>query len=85
MAKNFHLATRMCVSCRDRQVQSKLLRLCCSDGEISLFSGEGRSFYLCSTCQEDDKKLSRALMRQCKSSQREQLMNKLKEIITDDR
>jgi len=85
MAKNFHLATRMCVSCRDRQEQSKLLRLCCFDGEISLFSGKGRSFYLCSSCQEDDKKLSRALMRQCKSSQREQLMNKLKEIITDDR
>jgi uncharacterized protein len=85
MAKNFHQPTRMCISCREREAQSKLLRLSCVDGKISLFQGVGRSFYLCSTCQEDDKKLSRAILRQCRSNERETLMNKLKEIITDDR
>ena len=85
MAKNFHQPTRMCVSCRQRDAQSNLLRLRCSDGELSLFDGVGRSFYLCKTCLDDGKKLSKALMRQCRSNKREQLMNKLKEIITDDR
>ena len=85
MAKNFHQPTRMCVSCRERVTQSNLLRLSCKDGRISLFNGVGRSFYFCSSCQEDDKKLSKALMRQCRSNKREELMDKLKEIITDDR
>ena len=85
MAKNFHQPTRMCISCRVREEQSKLLRLSCIDGEVSLFRGTGRSFYLCSSCQEDDRKLSKAIMRQCRSNKREKLMNKLKEIITDDR
>jgi len=85
MAKKFHQPTRMCISCRERDAQSNLLRLCCVNGEISSFYGRGRSFYLCKSCQENDKKLSKTLMRQCKSNQREKLMNKLKEIITDDR
>lgn len=85
MPKIFHQPTRMCISCRGKDTQANLIRLCCVDGEISLFSGKGRSFYLCNNCQDDEKKLSKALMRQCKSNKREQLMNKLKEIITDDR
>ncbi|MEA1982513.1 MAG: DUF448 domain-containing protein [Campylobacterota bacterium] len=85
MAKIFHQPTRMCISCRGKDVQSSLLRLCCADGNISLFAGNGRSFYFCSNCLEDEKKLSKALMRQCRSSKRDELMNKLKEIITDDR
>ena len=85
MAENFHQPTRMCISCRERNIQSDLLRLCCVDGELSSFAGIGRSFYLCQTCLDDGKKLSKALMRQCRSNKREQLMSKLKEIITDDR
>jgi len=85
MAKNFHQPTRMCVSCREKGIQSSLIRLGCRDGELSLFDGIGRSFYLCKTCLDDGKKLSKSLMRQCRSNKREQLMNKLKEIITDDR
>jgi len=85
MAKNFHQPTRMCVSCRERDSQSKLLRLSCFDGKISLYLQRGRSFYLCSSCLEDEKRLSKTLMRQCRSNRKEELMNKLKEIITDDR
>jgi len=85
MAKNFHQPTRMCLSCRERDIQSSLLRLCCSDGELSSFDGSGRSFYFCQDCLNDDKKISKSLMRQCRSGDREKLMNKLKEIITDDR
>lgn len=85
MSKIFHKPTRMCVSCRDKDAQANLLRVSCVDGELRSFSGKGRSFYLCFNCQQDDKRLSKALMRQCRSGEREELMNKLKEIITDDR
>jgi predicted RNA-binding protein YlxR (DUF448 family) len=85
MAKNFHQPTRMCISCRERDTQSNLLRLSCIDGKISLYLHRGRSFYLCSSCLEDEKRLSKTLMRQCRSNRKEELMNKLKEIITDDR
>ena len=85
MAKKFHQPTRMCVSCRNRDTQFQLLRLQCLKGEISAFNGLGRSFYLCQSCLKEDKRLFRALMRQCKSSEKDKLMNKLKEIIADDR
>jgi len=85
MAKKFHQVTRMCISCRERDIQFKLIRLSCIDGELDSFNGHGRSFYLCNLCFDDDKKLLRALMHQCRSGNKEKLMNKLKEIITDDR
>lgn len=75
----------MCVSCRKRDIQSELLRLQCSDGALERFKGCGRSFYLCQECILSERKVSKALMRQCKSSDRDRLINKLKEIITDDR
>ena len=85
MAKKFHQPTRMCVSCREKDIQNKLHRLICKDGELTPFYGVGRSFYLCQSCLNEDKKIIRALMRQCRGGDKDKLMNKLKEIITDDR
>ncbi len=85
MAKKFHRIIRMCISCRERGAQDELLRIKCSESSLEVFDGNGRTFYLCDTCLKDEKKLSRALMRQCKSGDKDKLMNKLKEIITDDR
>ncbi len=85
MAKKFHQPTRMCVSCRERDKQFNLFRLRCVDGELTSFTGVGRSFYLCQSCLNEDKKIIRALMRQCRGGDKEKLMNTLKEIITDDR
>ncbi|QSZ41291.1 DUF448 domain-containing protein [Sulfurimonas aquatica] len=85
MAKNLHHPTRMCVSCRQRDNQSTLFRFRCIDSELVTFEGVGRSIYLCQLCLEDEKKLSKSLMRQCRSGDKEKLMNKLKEIIADDR
>jgi len=85
MAKKFHQPMRMCVSCRSRQPQCNLTRLRCEDGELSSYKKVGRSFYLCQSCLDEEKKLQKALMRQCRSGQKDKLMNKLKEIITDDR
>ncbi|MEA1893254.1 MAG: DUF448 domain-containing protein [Campylobacterota bacterium] len=85
MAKILNKPLRMCILCRDRQMQKMLLRLQCNDGSLDVFRGSGRSFYLCQNCIFEEKKLSKALMRQCKSGDRDKFMNKLKEIITDDR
>jgi len=85
MAKIIHQPIRMCISCRDKKTQSKLLRLQYLDGSLERFTGNGRSFYLCENCLTQDKKLSKALMRQCRSGEKDKFMNRLKEIITDDR
>ena len=85
MAKKFSQPLRMCISCRQRDTQNKLLRLKCENSQLGLFRGTGRSFYLCKLCLEDQKKVLKALMRQCKSSEKDKFSNILKEIITDDR
>ncbi|QOY51272.1 hypothetical protein [Candidatus Sulfurimonas baltica] len=85
MAKKFNQPLRMCISCRERDTQSNLLRLQCVETQLSLFRGTGRSFYLCKICQQDQKKVLKALMRQCKSGDKDKFSNILKEIITDDR
>lgn len=85
MAKIFHQPIRMCATCRQRVIQNELLRFQCVDGSLQRFVGSGRSFYLCKNCIEDEKKVLKTLMRQCKSGDRDRFTNKLKEIIADDR
>ncbi len=85
MAKNFNQPLRMCISCRERDAQEKLLRLQCIEGSVEVFKGTGRSFYLCKICIFEEKKVLKALMRQCRSGNKDKFTNKLKEIITDDR
>jgi predicted RNA-binding protein YlxR (DUF448 family) len=85
MAKIISKPTRMCVVCRERYSQSTLIRIICSNGELKPFKGIGRSFYLCDICINNEKKLTKSLMRQCKTSDKNKLMIRLKEIITDDR
>ena len=85
MATKFHIPTRMCVSCRNRHAQNTLLRLQCKVGSLESFNGTGRSFYLCKVCLDDKKRVAKSLMRQCRTSDKERLTNRLKEIITDDR
>jgi predicted RNA-binding protein YlxR (DUF448 family) len=66
-------------------MQTELFRLQCIDGSLKIYEGKGRSFYLCMDCINQEKKVLKSLMRQCKSGQKDKFMNKLKEIITDDR
>jgi len=44
---------RMCIACRNRFIQSELLRLQCKDGHLKPYSGAGRSFYICKGCLDD--------------------------------
>lgn len=84
MAKKFNQPIRMCIVCRQRDIQSNFTRLQCDNSQLSLFSGEGRSFYICLHCLDDEKKVLKSLMRQCKSGDKEKLMSKLKEMITNE-
>ncbi|WP_428739193.1 DUF448 domain-containing protein [Sulfurimonas sp.] len=84
MAEKFYRPTRMCISCREKFAQEELVRIKCMDAELSLFNGFGRSFYFCKICLSDEKKITKALMRQCKSNKKDELMNKLKEIVTNE-
>jgi len=85
MATNFHRPIRMCISCRGRYEQKLLVRLQCKDGSLEVFKKIGRSFYICKACLDNEKKIIKSLMRQCRSGDKEKLINRLKEIITDDR
>jgi len=84
MMKISHKPIRMCVSCRERNTQDSLVRLRCNQGSLEVYKMNGRSFYLCKNCINEEKKVLKSLMRQCKNGNREKLMNKLKEIIADD-
>jgi len=85
MAKKFNQPQRMCISCRQRDAQNNLFRFRCEDSQLSVFKGIGRSFYICKVCLDNENKVSKALMRQCRSGDKTRFMNTLKEIITDDR
>jgi len=85
MAPKVNYPQRMCVACRERFEQKALLRLQCKEQKLSSYSGSGRSFYLCLECVENEKKVTRALARACKSGDMKYLSTQFKEIITDVR
>lgn len=84
MPKIFHQPLRMCISCRTRELQESLVRLQYLQSELTHYSGIGRSFYICKMCLKDEKKIIKSLMRQCKTSNKEQFVSILKEIIVDE-
>ncbi len=85
MAPNVNNPQRMCVVCRERFEQKALLRLQCKQQQLGFHSGSGRSFYLCFECVDNEKKVTRALARACKSGDMQYLSTQLKEIIIDVR
>jgi len=48
---------RMCIACRERDLQKKLIRLQQDNNTIFPYTGQGRSFYLCSVCSKNEKKI----------------------------
>ena len=76
----------MCVNCRSREAQNKLIRLKCVNKIITKHNGNGRSFYICLACL-DNKKLKRSLSRECKSNLEdfEKTVEQLKEIAANER
>jgi predicted RNA-binding protein YlxR (DUF448 family) len=75
----------MCIVCRCRLEKENLLRLQCKDKKLVSFIGNGRSFYLCKTCLDDNlesgrKKLEKSLFKECKN--KDEYIVQLKEILT---
>jgi predicted RNA-binding protein YlxR (DUF448 family) len=54
---------RMCIACRVRQLQKKLIRLQHNNNSIFPYIGQGRSFYLCNICSENEKKVKGLIKR----------------------
>jgi len=50
-----------------------------------VYGGVGRSFYICENCLNEEKRVIKAIMRQCRSGQKDKFTSRLKEIIADDR
>ena len=73
---------RTCISCKDKQEQTKLNRFKCENKNIILYNGFGRSFYICDLCLKNKKQLEKALFRQCKN--KAPYWEQLKEILTDE-
>jgi len=59
------LITRMCVVCRGKIDRSEMGRFVCKNGEIGVFEGIGRSFYVCKSCINSPK-LGKIIQKICK-------------------
>jgi len=70
---------RMCISCRDRHPQKSLIRLKLEGKDVVVFDGKGRSFYLCSVCVKNEKKI-KGLTKRFKQDE-ERFVKLLKELV----
>ncbi len=73
------MITRTCIVCRKKMEQNEMYRLRCENKKLVPFNHDGRSFYICSTCIQDEKRLEKSLKRQCKNN--DDYVHQLKEII----
>ncbi len=55
--------TRMCITCRDRDLRRRLIRLQHDNNNIFPFTGQGRSFYVCHNCSQNEKKIKGLIKR----------------------
>ncbi|MBR2111882.1 MAG: DUF448 domain-containing protein [Helicobacter sp.] len=53
----------MCVACRGRFLQHTLQRFQVTQNTLCVFSGVGRSFYICAQCYQDPKALRGVMKR----------------------
>lgn len=83
---NLKKPIRMCIVCRSREEKNSMLRLQCKDSKLLNYDGFGRSFYMCSGCQNkilegiETKRIEKALYRECKN--KDEYIVQLKEILT---
>lgn len=72
---------RMCIACRSRNPQNTLIRLKHWGKEIVAFDGQGRSFYVCRICIENEKKI-KGLVKRFKQDE-EHFTKLLKELMNN--
>jgi predicted RNA-binding protein YlxR (DUF448 family) len=72
---------RMCIACRERELQKKLIRLQQNNNNIFPYTGQGRSFYLCKNCSQNSKKIKSLIKRfRLSIEESEQFVKYLKEL-----
>jgi len=72
---------RMCITCRERDLQTNLIRLQEENHKIFSYRGNGRSFYLCTICRENEKKVKGLTKRfRLSTEDSEQFVKYLKEL-----
>ena len=54
---------RMCIACRERDLQKKLIRLQQDNNNIFPYTSQGRSFYLSTLCSENEKRIKGLIKR----------------------
>ena len=83
---------RTCIICRGKFNQKELLRLKCEDKKLLFYNNYGRSFYICSDCEnilqsdingKDFKRIEKSLCKECKN--KDKYVTQLKEMLTDVR
>jgi len=72
---------RMCISCRSRHPQNRLIRLKLEGRDVIAHNGNGRSFYLCDECSANEKKI-KGLTKRFKQNE-ERFVKLLKELINN--
>lgn len=75
----------MCVFCRIRSRQTEMIRLQCNfQKELVLFTGSGRSFYLCHNCI-NEKNIVKKVERYCKSKENiKEMIYQIKERLVNE-
>jgi len=75
---------RMCIACQKREFQKELIRVQKRENKMILYSGEGRSFYLCKACL-DGKHISNIISGRMKIDKRsvEALLKELSSNVKD--
>ncbi len=71
----------MCIACRSRHPQNTLIRLKLEGKDVVAFDGQGRSFYLCDSCSQNEKKI-KGLTKRFKQDE-ERFVKLLKELINN--
>jgi len=77
------ISVRTCIVCRIKLSQQILNRIQCQDKKLTKFTGSGRSFYICNDCLQNEKKVEKALYRQCKN--KDEYIVQLREIVANGR
>ncbi|QKE29747.1 putative RNA-binding protein (DUF448 domain) [Arcobacter acticola] len=89
---NSKMILRTCVVCKGKFEQKELLRLKCEDKKLLFYNNYGRSFYICSDCEnilqsdingKDFKRIEKSLCKECKN--KDKYVTQLKEMLTDVR
>jgi len=70
---------RMCLSCRQRKLRKSMVRLEQEGQDIFAYRGQGRSFYICRECINNEKKI-KGLTKRFKQD-RERFIKFLKELV----